>query len=108
MKTPCLFALAGLLLAGCAAPRQQVGQYSPRFHDAAKVNAVLRFSSWDYTFLVKPTYSENGFLQQVRRETINRVFGSLNVPRGTAVVMVGWTYKAEPLEQLVAEWKTIL
>ena len=102
-------------LAGCATAPQaanatapQIDKNSPRFHDSSKVNAVLRFSSWDYTFLVKPFYSENGFLQQVGRGNLDQVFDRLNVHRGTAVVMVGWTYRAEPLNQLVAEWRTIL
>lgn len=112
MKTPRFLAgmvlpMMCLFLAGCATSRQ-VGRNSPRFHDGSKVNAVLRFSSWDYTFLVKPSYSEHGFLQQVGRENLDQVFDRLNVPRGTAVVMVGWTYQAEPLDRLVAEWKTIL
>jgi len=109
MKTPrflrVVLPILALALAGCAAPRQVVN--GPRFHDQSKVNAVLRFSSWDYTFLVKPYYSENGFLQQVRRDDLDRVFDRLNVPRGTAVVMVGWT-QTEPIGRVVSEWKTAL
>jgi len=96
-----------LSLAGCAT-HQHVGQNNPRFHDQSRVNAVLRFSSWDYTFLVKPHYAENGFLQQVRRENIGQVFDQMQVRRGTAVVMVGWTYQDETLDRVVTEWKRIL
>src|SRR3954464_7863540 len=76
-----------------------------RFHDESSVNAVLHFSSWDYTFLVQPKYIENGYLQQVRRDNIRGIFEKLNVRRGTAVVVVGWTYRGEMLDQLVADWK---
>lgn len=79
-----------------------------RFHDESQVNAVLQFSSWDWTFLVRPEYSNNGFLERVRPENINQVFNQLNVPRGTAAVLVGWTYTGETLDKLVADWKTIL
>jgi hypothetical protein len=100
-------------LAGCSTPPQtiHIGSSStagPRFHDQAAVNAVLQFASWDYTFLVQPRYSENGFLQQVRRDNISQVFTRMNVPRGTAVVVVGWTYNGDVLNQLVADWKSIL
>jgi hypothetical protein len=80
----------------------------PHFTDESSVNAVLQFSSWDYTFLIRPQYSEHGFLQQVRRENIGTVFDQLNVRRGTAVVIVGWTYNGEVLTQVVSNWKTIL
>ena len=113
MKTLIFFSRAMFLmmicacLAGCASSRS-VAEKGPLFRDAAQVNAVLRFSSWDYTFLVKPHYSENGFLQQVGRDNLDQVFENLNVPRGTAVVMVGWTYRGQALDDVVAGWKTIL
>ena len=72
------------------------------------MNAVLHFSSWDYTFLVQPQYIEDGYLQQVRRENIRGIFDKLNVRRGTVVVVVGWTYSGETLDHLVTDWKSIL
>jgi len=86
----------------------QSNDNAPHFHDDASVNAVLQFSSWDYTFLVRPQYSNGGFLQQVRRENIASVFDRLNVRRGTAVVVVGWTYNGEALDHVVSDWKSIL
>jgi hypothetical protein len=80
----------------------------PRFQDEALVNAVLHFSSWDYTFLVRPQYTEHGYLQQVRRENIHGIFDKMKVQRGTAVVVVGWTYNGQMLDKLVADWKEIL
>jgi hypothetical protein len=81
---------------------------SPRFHDESQVNAVLQFSTWDWTFLVRPEYSKDGFLERVRPDSISQVFDRLNVQRGTAVVVVGWTYNGEVLDKLVADWKSIL
>ena len=78
------------------------------FHDDAMVNVVLQFSSWDYTFLLRPRYEENGFLQQVRPDNIKQVFDQLNVRRGTAAVVLGWTYNGPVLDKAVADWKTIL
>lgn len=78
------------------------------FHDDAMVNAVLQFSSWDYTFLVRPRYEENGFLQQVRPDNIKQVFDGLNVRRGTAAVVIGWTCNGPVLDKAVADWKSIL
>jgi hypothetical protein len=97
----------GFLLAGCLTS-QSPGAAGRHFHEGATVNVVLQFSGWDYTFLVKPPYSENGFLQPVRRENIRRVFERLNVRRDLAVVVVGWTYTSQELNRLVAEWKSIL
>ena len=81
---------------------------SAHFHDDSQVNAVLQFSSWDYTFLLRPQYTDNGFLQQVRPENINQVLDRLNVRRGTAAVLVGWTYNGATLDKVIADWKTIL
>lgn len=80
----------------------------PRFHDESQVNAVLQFSSWDWTFLVRPEYSKNGFLERVRPDGINQVLDRLNVQRGTAVVVVGWTYNGPELDKVVTNWKSIL
>ena len=101
-----------LFLAGCSTPRNgaiyPTSTAASHFHDEAMVNAVLQFSSWDYTFLVRPQYTENGFLQPVRRDNIGQVFDRLNVQRGTAVVLVGWTYNGSDLDKVVAGWKSIL
>jgi hypothetical protein len=86
----------------------QMDDGNPHFRDDGSVNAVLQFSSWDYTFLVRPQYAEGGYLQQVRRENIDRVFDQMKVRRGTVVVVVGWTYKGEVLDKVVSDWKTIL
>src|SRR5437763_1246260 len=63
---------------------------SSHFQDEASVNAVLQFSSWEYTFLIRPQYAEGGYLQQVRRDTIGKVFDQMHVRRGTVAVVVGW------------------
>ncbi len=78
------------------------------FTDEDSVNAVLQFSSWEYTFLTRPQYAEDGYLQQVHREDLNGIFNRLNVRRGTAVVVVGWTYNGDQLTKLVSDWKNIL
>jgi hypothetical protein len=81
---------------------------APHFADEASVNAVLQFSSWDYTFLIRPQYTEGGFLEQIHRDNLDGVLNRLKVKRGTAVVVVGWTYNGEALTLLVSDWKTIL
>ncbi len=107
-----------LSLTGCVAPQWQAVQItpavpeaadgSPRFQDEGSVNAVLQFSSWDYTFLTRPQYIENGYLERVRPDNIARVLDRMRVSRGTAAVVVGWTYNGETLDKLVANWKSIL
>ena len=81
---------------------------APHFTEETSVNAVLQFSSWDYTFLIRPQYTEGGFLEQIHRDNLDGVLNRLKVKRGTAVVVVGWTYNGEALTQLVSDWKTIL
>lgn len=78
------------------------------FTEENSVNAVLQFSSWDYTFLTRPQYTEDGYLQQVHRGDLKGIFDRMNVRRGTAVVVVGWTYNGEQLTKLVTDWKNIL
>jgi len=101
-----------LTMVSCSTTGTQVtpraDDVAPHFTDEASVNAVLQFSSWEYTFLIRPQYLEHGFLQQVHRENIGTVFDQLNVKRGTAVVIVGWTYNGQVLTQVVSDWKTIL
>jgi len=107
-----------LSLAGCVAPQWQTVQItpavpetadgSPRFQDEGSVNAVLQFSSWDYTFLTRPQYLENGYLERVRPDNIGKVLDRMRVSRGTAAVVVGWTYNGNALDRLVADWKSIL
>jgi hypothetical protein len=93
----------------CATGTSEVSNTSnPRFQDESQVDVVLRFSSWDWTFLVRPEYSEDGFLGRVRPDNINQVFKQLKVPHGTAAVLVGWTYNGDTLDKLVADWKAIL
>ena len=72
------------------------------------MNAVLQFSSWDYIFLVRPNYREQGFLRPLKPGDLAPAFDQLNVPRGMAVVVVGWMYSPEELTRVVADWKSIL
>ena len=99
-----------ILISSCAttSTTSQVNDGVPHFQEDASVNAVLQFSSWDYTFLTRPQYAEGGYLQQVRRENIGKVMDQMKVRRGTAAVVVGWTYKGEILDKVVSDWKTIL
>jgi hypothetical protein len=100
-------ALVSLLLQGCVTSHGS-RIVERHFNESASANAVLQFSSWDYTFLVKPAYEENGFLQQVRRENIREVLDKFGVKRQMAVVVIGWTYDADELDDLASQWKTVL
>ena len=103
-----LLALLGVLLSGCAST-PSAGHASRHFHEAKAANAVLRFSSWDYTFLTQPRYDDNGFLLPVPREKIGDVLTRLNVrKRELAVVVIGSNYAPAQVDKLVADWKTIL
>lgn len=99
--------LISLLVSGCAPTRS--ASEPERFHEEASVNAVLQFSSWDYTFLLKPRYDDGGFLLQVPRDGLGRVLDKMNLrQRELAVVVVGWNQSPEQLKDLIAEWKAIL
>ena len=114
MKKLFIFGKLMLLFAGflgvssCATKPPVVTDLTPRFTDDASINAVLQFSSWEYTFLIRPQYLEGGYLQQVHRESLGKVLDKMQVRRGTVAVVVGVTYKGEVLDSLVSEWKTIL
>ena len=86
----------------------QVDDGKPHFHEDASVNAVLQFSSWEYTFLTRPRYADGGYLKLVNRDNVVQVLDEMKVQRGTAVVTVGWTYRGEVLDKVVSDWKTIL
>jgi hypothetical protein len=108
--TKWILALALILsTASCTTAYYETYDHSgPRFHDDSEVNAVLQFSSWDWTFLLRPRYSDNGFLKQVRPDNISQVLDQMNVRRGTAAVVVGWTYNGDALAKVVSDWKSIL
>lgn len=114
MKKLFVFGKAVLLLSfvvsvsSCSTTPAPVVDNIPHFHDDGSVNAVLQFSSWDYTFLIRPQYLQGGYLQQVRRDNIGNALDQLHVRRGTAVVIIGWTYNGDELNKLVADWKNIL
>ena len=101
-----------LTLVSCSTTGMRVTQMkddaAPHFTEESSVNAVLQFSSWEYTFLVRPQALEDGFLQQIHRDNLDGILGRLHVKRGTAVVVVGWTYNGEQLNKLVSDWKSIL
>jgi type IV pilus biogenesis protein CpaD/CtpE len=99
--------LITILFSGCATT-QKSADNSPRFREGRHANVILRFSSWDYTFMTKPFYAEGGYMQQVKRETLGQVLNQYEVERGMAVVVVGWQYNADTLDQLVSDWKSIL
>lgn len=97
-----------LLVAGCTST-QQTKPASRRFREASSANVVLQFSSWEYTFLLRPRYDDNGFLLQVPREHVAQVLDQLQLrKRELAVVVVGWNRGPEELTRLVSNWKTIL
>ena len=71
-KALLLLPLVSLLLSGCAST-SKTAHSSLRFHEASAANAVLQFSSWEYTFLTQPRYHDNGFLLPVPREKVRQV-----------------------------------
>jgi hypothetical protein len=111
-KTVLLLSCIGFI-SSCSTNNRSFGIYpkdetARKFADDSSVNAVLQFSSWDYTFLTRPQYLEGGFLQMIRRDNVGKVLDQMKVPRGTVAVVVGWTYNGEALDQVVSDWKTIL
>ena len=96
-----------LFVSGCATT-SRVADTSPHFHDDASVNAVLQFSSWDYTFLTRPRFADGGYLKVVRRDNVGQALNEMKVQHGTAVVTIGWTYTGDTLNKVVSDWKTIL
>ena len=106
--------LSGIgFVSSCSTNNRSSGIYpkdesARHFADDSSVNAVLQFSSWDYTFLTRPQYVEGGYLQMVHRDNVSKVLDQMKVRRGTVAVVVGWTYNGEALQQVVSDWKTIL
>lgn len=107
-KAACL-SLLSLFLAGCQAPNYYTGaETGARFHEASSANVVLRFTSWDYTFLVQPEFRENGYYRQLHHDEIAQTIKELNVPHDLAVVTVGWGWNPEQLKAITAEWESML
>jgi hypothetical protein len=109
LKTACVpvVALALFWLAGCSTPDQSRTGVA-RFRHASSANVVLKFGGWDCTLLARPVYAENGFMEPVRRDTLDGILDRLNVRRDLAVVVVGWNHQPDELQQLVGDWKAVL
>lgn len=109
VKTLGLLSIVGVLVCGCASTQTSTKKVRRHFRESKAANVVLQFSSWDYTFLLRPRYDENGFLLQVPKDKVGQVFSQMNIQkRDLAVVVVGWNYAPAQLEKLVADWKVIL
>src|SRR5690242_19024570 len=93
------------LLYSCAST--QMVDTRPRFHEAAGANVVLKFNSWDYISMIQPDYRDNGFQHQIKRDELTAALDRFNVARGTAVVVMGWTYDTR-LPEVLADWKSVL
>lgn len=100
--------LSFMLFISSCATGSKMADNSPKFHEDKSVNAVLQFSSWDYTFLTRPRFADGGYLKLVNRGNVVQVLDEMKVQRGTAVVTVGWTYNGEVLDKVVSDWKTVL
>ncbi len=112
MKSKFAVLLLGLSLfiTGCATTQTATNQApeGKRFREGRNADVVLRFSSWEYTFMTKPFYAEDGFMQQVQRDTLGNVLNKFEIERDMAVVVVGWQYNGDVLKQIVADWKSTL
>ena len=97
-----------LFIAGCGTTQQWTADTGARFHEADSADVVLRFSEWDHISIERPVYREGGFVRHFRREELNPAFDRLRLRRGTAVVVVGWTYRDEMLNIVVNDWKSVL
>src|SRR4051812_43260029 len=107
VKSFILLSFVVVILSGCASTKS--AHAVRHFHESKAANVVLQFSSWEYTFLLRPRYDDNGFLQQLPREKVGQVFNQMNIQkRELAVVVVGWIYTPDQLRNLIADWKMIL
>ena len=100
--------LSLLLICGCATdgPGKQANR---RFREASSADVVLQFSSWNYTFMIKPRYDDHGFLNQVPRDKVGQILDQLGTrKRELAVIVVGWNRGPEELARLAEQWKLIL
>ena len=100
-----LLSVVCLILSGC---QSSPPDNRPRFHEEASADVVLQFTRWDYIFMIRPDYREDGFQCQMNRDTLGQAFDRMQVRRGMAVVMIGWLYDEKQLAGLVVEWNSIL
>jgi hypothetical protein len=108
-----LFGLSALVafgafgVSGCYTPPEYGGNL-PRFNEEKSVNLVVRFYKWDNFFIVQPAYREDGFLRAVTPGGLDAAFNTLQVPRDTAVVLMGFNYDAATTTQYMDHWNSVL
>ena len=101
-------AVAVSFVASCAHTPAQVKDTLRRFHEDAAANVVLHFGRWDSVSMIRPDTRENGFLPLFNREDVARRLGRSDVRHDLAVVLVGYTYAPQQVDDLFREWKSFL
>jgi len=103
-KTRCtLIALAGILaLATSCATNQQAS--GPRFYEESAANLVIRYSSDQTIFRLKPDGHDGPYYHIFTRQQLCEADAKRAGRRDLAVVLIGWQWSAELDQQIKQGW----
>lgn len=107
LRIASLLCVISLGLSGCYTPPKitSTGRY---FRESASADVVLVYYRWDHIFIARPEYRDKGFQRPLTIDELDTTFDTLNVTRGTAVVLVVWNYDPIELQEITSRWKSVL
>ncbi len=101
------FLLAITFLVSCAQVPPTTDNHR-RFHEDAATDVVLHHYRWEHINLTRPEYREDGYLVTLSRDSLGSALDRLQAKRNLAVVVFGWYYSQEQLDQLTGQWTALL
>ncbi len=102
-----ILVLAGVVLSSCTSQRP-ISDARPRFHEAETADAVVHYTGWEQIRMLRPEYRQDGFLVYLSPPELGVAFDRLGVKRNLAVVVLNRGRGQDDLNQVVADWRTIL
>jgi hypothetical protein len=106
---PLLALLAGLFaLTGCTSTRQDPLARFKHFRDADQADAVIKHDSWDYTFVLHPPVTEDGYRRILKAEEVGGVIRNQANQLALAVILVGWQYSPADHYRIGQRWNELL
>jgi hypothetical protein len=74
------------------------------FKQSAAVNLELRFNTWDAVCITRPDTRQAGFIPLFTAAEVPEQIERLNPARGLAVVVVGYSYDQQQVQDIGTRW----
>jgi hypothetical protein len=97
-------ACAALLLSSCALDQESGGGKVAKFYDADSANLIIRYSSDNTIYRIKPEGHDGEFYRLFTRDMICAEAAQTTGPKDLAVVIIGYNHSLEIEHQIISGW----